>query len=155
MGFLASIMSGGMLGILGSVGAGVLNFFKQRQADQHALNVLAAQKDLIIATGNNQAMLEAFKTLQGSYESDKETYINAKFLSVDWFRGMQRVFVLIFLVVASTSLALWAFSKVGIGSLLTEGIAEHAIKETFRFTSMAIGYIFGSRELSKFVIKGR
>ena len=144
---LASLLSGSFLGVFGSIGTGVLNFFKQRQANKHELDVLAAQKDLALIAGNNNLILEAFKTLQSSYGVDTATYQGANFPSVDWWRGMVRPITLLFLVVMSTILALWAFKKVGIGSMLTENIVEHAVKSVYEFTGLAIGWYFGSRSL--------
>ena len=155
MGFLISLLGGTTLGALGSLGMGILGFFKQNQANKHELEIMAANLEFAKAAGENKISLEAYKTLQGSYETDKETYVNARFPSVDWFRGMVRPALVSLLTLASTILALWAFSRVGIGSILTESIVEHSIQSLYRFTEFSIGWYFGNRQIEKFVIKRR
>lgn len=148
MSFLTSLLGGGFLGVFGSIGSGVLNFFKQKQDHAHELAVLKQQTETAIAVGGNQITLEAYKAFQSSYESDKATYANAGI--VDTIRGLVRPVVTIYLVLVASVLAGWSFSKVGIGSILTESVVEHAVKAIYDFTGMALGFYFGSRSLEKF-----
>jgi len=153
MEFLASLFGGTALGVLGSIGTGVLSYFKQKQSDKHELEVLASRTELAEAMGDNAAILEAYKVMQGSYEVDKEAYVNAKFPSVDWFRGMVRPCLVAMLSSSCVTLALWSFYKVGIETYVVESIVDHSIKALFRFTEFSIGWYFGNRQVEQFVIK--
>ena len=153
MEFLASLFGGTALGVLGSIGTGILAHFKQKQSDKHEMAVLAAQKDLAIVMVNNATVIEAYEAMQGSYEVDKEAYVSAKFPSVDWFRGMVRPFLVAMLSSSCVTLALWSFYKVGIETYVVENIVDHSIKALFRFTEFSIGWYFGNRQVEQFVIK--
>ena len=153
MEFLASLFGGTALGVLGSIWTGILAHFKQKQADRHQMEVLAAQRDFAIAAGNNTLAIEAYRVMGGSYEVDKEAYVSAKFPSVDWFRGMVRPCLVAMLSSSCVVLALWSFYKVGIETYVVENIVDHSIKALIRFTEFSIGWYFGNRQVEQFIIK--
>src|SRR3990167_6002525 len=72
----SSLLSGSVIGLLGSVGTGVLDFFKQKEKNKHELAMLSAQKSLVEAQGASAVSIENAKSFGQSFDVDKATYAN-------------------------------------------------------------------------------
>ena len=147
-GAVASIFSGGALGVLGAVGSGVLDFFKTKEANKQELAVLAAQKDLAVTAATSATLLETIKLTAASYEQDKAAYVG-DIGWVDQMRGALRPLVTVYLVAMSSGLAYWSFKKVGIETAVVAEIAKYSVYTCLDLTSMCISWYFGSRQMEK------
>lgn len=146
-GAVASVLSGGSLGVLGAVGSGVLDYFKTKEANKQELAVLAAQKDLAITAASSATMLESMKLLAASYDHDKAAYIGAGWQ--DSIRAMVRPVLLTILVGVSVYLALWATSLTNLETAVISEIARYACFTCLDLTAMGISWYFGSRQMEK------
>lgn len=148
-GGLASILSGGALGVLGAVGNGVLDYFKTKEKNKHELAVISAQKELALVNKDSAIILETIKLSAASYENDKEAYVNTKLFSVDGYRGTLRPNVCYFLLITATYLTWWCVKKTGLNP---EVMAEIAIYGTYTCMNLAattVSWYFGTRQMDK------
>lgn len=149
MGMITSLLSGSVLGIFGAIGSEVLGFFKERQKNKHELEVLAAQKEIAVVAANSAVMLEAYKALVTSYDADKSSYSSGHLSSVDIVRGLTRPVLTAFFVITACGVSIWSLQKVGIGSILTEQLADFSIRSLFNMAGMSVSWWFGSRSFEK------
>ncbi len=146
-GAVASVLSGGSLGVLGAIGSGVLDFFKTKEANKQELAVLAAQKDLAVTAASSATMLESMKLLGTSYEQDKAAYAGAGW--ADNIRAMIRPVLLAILVLTSVYLAIWSTGKVSLETAVISEIAKYSVFTCLDLTAMGISWYFGSRQMEK------
>lgn len=146
-GGVASLLSGGALGVFGAVGSGVLDYFKTKERNKQELAVISAQKDLILAQADSATLLETIKMMGASYENDKATYVGAGF--VDTVRGLLRPAVTVYLVAITTGLAVWAFRRVGLEQAVVAEIAKFAVYTCLDLTGLCVAWYFGARQIDK------
>jgi hypothetical protein len=146
-GGLASVLSGGTLGVIGAVGSGVLDFFKTKEANKQERAVLAAQKDLAITTANSATLLETIKLMSASYDQDKAAYIGAGWQ--DSVRAMIRPMLIGILTMTSVYLALWSVARVQLETAVISEIAKYSVFTCLDLTAMGISWYFGSRQMEK------
>lgn len=146
-GAVASVLSGGLLGVVGAIGTGVLDFFKTKEANKQELAVLAAQLGNIQAAGSSQAALESLKLVSASYDQDKATYIGAGWQ--DSVRAMIRPVLLAILVITSVYLAIWSTGKVSLEVAVISEIAKYSVFTCLDLTAMGISWYFGARGMEK------
>ena len=162
MEFLTSLLGGSFLGIFGVLGTGVLDFLKQKQQNKHALEMLQAQKDLILAQGANAVSLEDARSFGASHESDRATYSNPagmtgylglllQFLMVivDFLRGFTRPGITWYLVFISTLLGVHAIVEVGFSDKLLESVVIRSVDTALSLTAFSVTWWFGSRGIGK------
>ncbi|NOR70007.1 MAG: hypothetical protein GQ532_10005 [Methylomarinum sp.] len=108
---IASLLTGGATGLLGSLFSGVLSFFNQRQKNAHDLLLMEAERqtlELEIAGTERVAIIESetamdiqeSRLLATSIRSDKASYSNghsAWLVLVDVVRGLTRPVLTAFL----------------------------------------------------------
>lgn len=150
---LSSVFSGGLLGTIGTIGTGVLDFYKIKQKNAQDLAVMDAQLKAVQAAGQNQEVLATIKLMASSYEADKATYGEHPGL-VDTVRGLTRPILTMYLVLISTILGLWAFHKVTFAETIME-IAKGCIEMCLFLTSVSVVWWFGDRMKEKFYIRTR
>lgn len=153
LGGVASVASGGILGVFGSIGSGVVDIFKTKEANKQQLAVIAAQKDLAVAQGAKDSTLEMIKLIGGSYENDKATYVNTPFFSVDGLRGTFRVLI----CWALFGLACWetyyALTVVVLPADTWAEIATFSVCLCLNLMSTCVSWWFGARQMEKLTIK--
>lgn len=147
-GGLTSILSGGTLGVIGAIGAGVLDLMKTKEANKQELAKMAAQKELIVAAGSSAAAIESIKLAGASYEQDKAAY-SGEVGFVDMVRGLLRPIVTVYLLAVSTYLALWSFGKVGLDLAIVGEICKYTIYTCLDLTSLCVSWYFGARQIDK------
>lgn len=147
-GGLASILSGGTLGVFGAIGSGILDYFKTKAQYKHQLDVISAQKELALVNANSQAVLETLKLVSASYEHDKATY-SKDIGFVDWYRGTLRPTVTYLLLAISIFLAIWAFKMVGLETDVVKEIAKYAVYTCLDLTALCVSWYFGARQIDK------
>lgn len=146
-GAVASVLSGGSLGVLGAIGSGVLDFFKTKEANKQELLVLAAQKDLAITAASSLTVLESIKLMAASYDQDKAAYIGAGWQ--DSIRAMIRPVLLFVLVCVSVYMAIWSTSKISLEMVVISEIAKYSVFTCLDLTAMGVSWYFGSRQMEK------
>ena len=157
---LESILSGGALGFLGSIGTGILDYFKQKEQNKHELAMLGAQRALIEAQGANAVALENVKNFGLSYDSDKSTYAQASSMTgflgilanlllvlVDFLRGFTRPGMSWYLVLSSSLIGLYAFEQSGLDKVFLKGIAEQTAAGCLELSSACVLWWFGTRSI--------
>lgn len=162
MNFLSSVLGGSFLGIAGVLGTGILDFLKQKQKDKHDLEMLQAQKDLILAQGANAVNLEDAKSFGASHESDKATYSNPQgmtgwlgmllqflMVGVDFLRGFTRPGMTWYLTFISTLLGVHAIVTVGLSLELLSSIVVRSVDTALNLTSFSVTWWFGSRGIGQ------
>lgn len=153
LGGVTSLLSGGLLGTIGTIGTGILEYHKTKQKNAQDLAVMAAQLEVVKATGHNDEVIEALKVMSGSYENDKATY-GEKPGMVDTIRGLTRPALTAYLVIISTILGLWAFKRVTFAETIME-IAKGCIEMCLFLTSVSVTWWFGERAKDKFYVRIR
>ncbi len=148
---LSSVFSGGALGTIGTIGTGILDFYKMKQQNAQDLAVRAAQLEILKVTGHNEETIAAIKALESSYDADKATYGEKPGL-VDTVRGLTRPLLTMYLVLISTILGIWAFGRVTFAETIME-IAKGCIEMCLFLTSVAVVWWFGDRMKEKFYIR--
>jgi len=147
---LSSLLSGGTLGIFGAIGTGILNYHRTKQKNAHALAVMAAQKEQIVAAGQSQAVIEQLKMAAASYDHDKATYADAG--TVDAVRGLTRPILTAYMVLWTTVIASVALYQVGLEKEFMKQIAEFAVKINMNLTGICVVWWFGGREQRKLML---
>lgn len=159
---LSSLISGSVLGILGSVGTGVLDYFKQKEKNKHELAMMGAQKALIEAQGANAVSLEAAKNFGKSHDSDEARYVNKEAITgwlgllfnflmvlVDFLRGWTRPGMTWYFVLASTVVCLWSFERAGVDDAFLKKIVEVSIATLLELTGVCVTWWFGARGIQR------
>lgn len=147
-GGLASILSGGTLGVIGAIGNGVLDIMKTKEKNKQELALVTAQKELALANANSATLLETLKLAAASYENDKASYQGAGF--VDTVRGLLRPLVTLYLVGIATYLAVWAFGKIGLDPNMAGEITKYCVYTCMDLTALCVSWYFGARQIDKF-----
>jgi len=149
IGGVAAVASGGTLGVIGAIGAGVVDIFRTRESNKQQLAVIAAQTELAKANSESATMLESLKLISGSYENDKETYVNTKLFSVDGYRGTFRPNACYLLLGLSMWLTYYAITKVGLSAETLNEVAIFAVYTCLNLTATCVSWWFGSRQMDK------
>ena len=147
LGTVGKVLSGGALGVVGSIGSGIINMIQTKNTNAHELAVMAANLEAAKAAGLNQVTLDSIKMMSSSYEADKASYQNAS--GIDVYRGSVRPTVCYFLVGMSTWLGFWAFSRVGAADTVIAEIAVMSMNTCLEMASMALAWYFGARYMAK------
>jgi len=142
-GALGSVFAGGALGAVGALGNGVLNFYKQKQANAHELAVLESQLVNIKAMGSSEAALAALKMVGESYNADKATYQDAK--GIDVYRGSVRPTITYMLTIMSCTIAGYCLYKVGIEMDTIKELADFSVRMCLNTTGVVVVWWFGGR----------
>ena len=159
---LASLLSGSALGLLGSVGTGILDYFKQKEQNKHALAMMGAQRALIEAQGSSALAIENAKNFGASHESDKSTYANQQAMTgwmgllfnflmaiVDFLRGFTRPGMTWFFILSSTLVCLWAFERVGVDTVFLKRVLEISIAALIELTGICVTWWMGARSIQR------
>lgn len=142
---LTSLFSGTLVGVFGSIGSEVLNFFKEKQKHKHDLEILDKQKELAIVAANNLVVLETIKLLASSYENDRAHYSVEHLSYVDQIRGLVRPVLTTYLTLIATGIAIHCVTKIGWGTILMDRVSEYTVYATFELLGTCVGWYFGSR----------
>lgn len=108
---IASLLTGGATGLLGSLFTGVLEFFKQRQKNEHDLALMMEERKTLeleiqgrervaVIEGETAQQIEDSRLLAASIRSDKATYSDGTsnwLVVVDVVRGLTRPVLTAFL----------------------------------------------------------
>lgn len=111
-GWIASLSSGGITGVLGSVVTNVADFFEQRRKNQHELELRKLdiqemekeyeyRKDVTAQKTQAASQQKSYEHDSRSYSSDtklKSGWLKAPLVFVDFIRGMVRPALTIFLI---------------------------------------------------------
>jgi len=146
---LGSVVSGGSLGVIGAIGAGIVDIYKTKETNKQALAVLAAQKELAITNGASATGLEMLKLIGGSYENDKAAYQDVKVFSVDWFRGTFRPFICWVLFGLSCWIVWTALTKVPLPEAFWGEIGIFSVMLCLNLMATCVSWWFGSRQMDK------
>lgn len=141
------ILSGGALGAIGAIANGYLDLQKTKENNKQELAVMAANLEAAKAAGANLATIESIKLAGSSYEADKASYANAS--AIDIYRGSVRPTVCYFLVLMSTFIGFWAYSRVGISDPVIASIAVYSMQTCLEMASMSVSWFFGTRYMAK------
>jgi len=137
-------LSGGALGVVGALSAGVINLFKAKQKGKKEVDILKAK--LAIAEKCGPKAAKIIQSVDASYNHDKASYGGGW---ADDVRAMVRPSVIWYLVLMTSIIAIWSFWKVGIDTETTKLIAKKSIFECLVLTGIAVGWYFGGRDLRK------
>lgn len=152
---LLSLMSGGLTGLVGSLGSAVLDFVKTRERNKHELAVMReaglqaekeyAAKQAIASRESEAREFEALEdTRQASIRSDRATYWSADaprpLMWVDVVRGGTRPVLTLFLTIFLMSIY-FTTEDAATASLIADTISYLA--------GTAVSWWFASRQLSK------
>lgn len=153
MSAIASILSGSLLGLTGSIGSAVIEFMKQKEKNKHELQVLASQRDAAVIAANNQVSLETLKVLQGSYEQDSASYWKpgapTALLVVDVARGITRPVITWYLVILASYIGYSCLREIEMSVELMRKVAEYSIYACLELCAMCVTWWFGSRSFTK------
>lgn len=150
---LTSLFSGSLLGIFGSVGAGILDYLRQKQANKHELDIFAAKKELAQIAATSAVQLENLAVLKGSYETDKATFWQKDapvgILIIEMARGLTRPVLTLYLTIIASYIAVSSLREVEMTPEVLRRVAEYSIYSALELTGIALGYWFGSRGLQR------
>lgn len=162
MNFLSNILGGSILGIFGSLGTGVLDYLKQKQANKHAIDLVMANKALIEAQGANAVAIENAKAFQASLASDRATYTDKVppdgipgfllallMVVVDFLRGFTRPGLTWYFTCVATVLGIYAFKKVGFDDLFLKELVKSSVGILLELLSICVTWWFGNRSIEK------
>lgn len=150
---VTSVATGGALGVFGSLASGVVDIFKTKESNKQQLAVIAAQRDVAIAQGNSAASLEMIKLIGGSYENDKATYINTKFLSVDGLRGTFRPLICWALFALSCWITWYSLTIETFPAEVWLQIGQFAVCLCLNLMATCVSWWFGSRQQAQMALR--
>ena len=159
---LGSALGGIQTGIFGALLTGGLDYLKQKQDNKHKLQLVHAQKEIIMAQGASEVNLANAKALVSSYASDKATYSDPSSLKgflgglaglfgviTDFVRGMTRPGILWYLIVCLTILSVYSILEVGLDEALMNNIIIGTVSLALELVSMAGAWYYCNRQIQK------
>lgn len=147
---VAGITGGGVIGAVAALATGYMDLKKRQIDNKHALDMLAAQKEMVLAQGQNAVALERSKAGAASYENDRASY-GDKLLGriADFFRAIQRPGITDWLLLLSTSIICYALWKMPLPPEVWADIARVGVYTCLDLTAFCISWWFGSRQIEK------
>lgn len=147
---LSGITGGGIVGAAAALATGYLDLKKRQAENKHELDMLAAQKEMVLAQGANAVALERSKSVAASYENDKATYGDSLMGRIaDFYRAIQRPGITNWLLVLSTVIVCYALRKTPLALEVWSDIARVGVYTCLDLTAFCISWWFGSRQIEK------
>ena len=147
---VAGITGGGIVGTVAALATGYLDLKKKQIDNKHALDMIAAQKDLVLAQGQNAVALEKSKATVASYENDAAKYGDGWWGKLaDFFRAIQRPGITDWLLLLSTSIVCYALYVKPLTPEIWADISRVGVYTCLDLTAFCISWWFGSRQIEK------
>lgn len=147
---VAGITGGGIVGAAAALATGYLDLKKKQAENKHALDTLEAQRQMILAQGQNAVALEKSKATTASYENDKATYGDGIWGKLaDFFRAIQRPGITDWLLLLSTGIIAYALWRTPLPAEVWSDIARVGVYTCLDLTAFCISWWFGSRQIEK------
>jgi hypothetical protein len=147
---VSGITGGGVIGAAAALATGYLDLKKKQVENKHQLDMLSAQKELVLAQGQNAVALEKSKATAASYENDRANYgENLLGRIADFFRAIQRPGITDWLLLLSTGIVCYALWKTPLANEAWADIARVGVYACLDTSSFCISWWFGSRQIEK------
>ena len=147
---VAGVTGGGVVGAVAALATGYMDLKRRAIDNKHALDMLAAQKEMVLAQGQNAVALEKSKATAASYENDKAAYGEGTWgRAADFFRAVQRPGITDWLLLLSTGIVCYALALTPLSPEVWADIARAGVYMCLNLTSFCISWWFGSRQIEK------
>ena len=147
---VAGITGGGAMGAVAALATGYLDLKKKQIDNKHSLDMLAAQKEMVLAQGQNAVALEKSKATVASYENDGAKYGEGTWgKAADFFRAIQRPGITDWLLLLSTVIVCYALYLKPLSPEVWSDISRVGVYTCLDLTAFCISWWFGSRQIEK------
>lgn len=147
---VAGITGGGVVGAVAALATGYLDIKKKEADHKHELAMLQAQREMVLAQGQNAVALEKSRSTVASYENDKANYGDGLFGKLaDFIRAIQRPGITDWLLLLSTVIVVYALWRMPLPPSVWEDIARVGVYTCLDLTAFCISWWFGSRQIEK------
>lgn len=152
LGGASHFLGGGVLGIVGSLGGEVINYFKKKKEIEQQVAVINAQKELALAKANGDLLLETTKmqnaATTASYEHDTKAF--GKDISwLDTYRGSLRPNMCYLMFFTAAGITVYSITKVGLDTAVMSECAKYGVYTCMDLATMIITWYFGNRQMDK------
>lgn len=179
VGFLGSAFSGGLLGVVGGLASGILNFFKDREANKFALEKMSADREMVRLEAESAVKVAQAQAQIAQDQADGQAFVASQTAAGEsllsptlakrvsgWAANILACIegMLKLIRPALTVAVLWQFNvvlthvqdhlkKVDIGPEYWQKIYMMLVDASIFLTLTVVGWWFASREIQRWAAK--